>query len=421
MSVAPLEMAIYSTFQSSKVWLFQLFMHQGVWSRLTPDKGMFLACPTDFEKEEHDLIPSKQYRAIALIDRDGCLIEEKEYLSDPEGVVLLPRAARALKLLEEQGIARIVTTNQSGVGRGYYTENDVQRVHERLGELLAAEGTRWDGIYFATADPSASQSTSPEQLHRRKPQPGMAEEAIADLGLQGLPVFAIGDKLADVEFGVNAGGEGILVRTGYGKDSEKNLRETPLAGASVANDLYDGVRIILNKLNLSAYADDATMARKLRTPGELREICAELKAQGKRPVFANGCFDLLHGGHISFLESSRAAGDCLILGVNSNASIHRLKGEGRPIFDEASRLQLLAALEAVDYLTVFYTDSADEVLEEIHPAAHAKGTDYRSDNVPELQTSRRLGIETVIAGNPKENSTRDIIEVVLERAKSGIV
>ena len=101
--------------------------------------------------------------------------------------------------------------------------------------------------------------------------------------------------------------------------------------------------------------------------------------------------------------------------------MRRLKGKECPILNEVDRLQLLAALRCVDYVTVFHEDSADLVLETLRPDIHAKGTDYRHDNVPELDTSRRLGIETRIAGNPKENSTKDIIATVLERAKAGIL
>jgi len=347
-------------------------------------------------------------RALLLIDRDGTMIEERDYLGDPAGVALLARTVRAFKLMAEQNLACAVCTNQSGIARGKFTEADLERVHDRLKELLAAEGVAAPRIYHCAAAPDSADP-------RRKPAPGMAKEAIRDLGLAGVPVFSIGDKAIDVEFGRNAGGEGILVRTGYGAKAEGEVAE----GTLVADDLYDAVRIVLNELDKSEWPEDGVLASKLRTPGEMRRIAKAEKDAGRKVVFANGCFDLLHGGHISFLENSRAAGDALVLGVNSNASISRLKGKGRPLLDQAARLQLLAAFACVDYLTVFYTDSADEPLEEILPEFHAKGTDYRSDNVPELQTSRRLGIKTVIAGAPKENSTRDIIEVVVERTRSG--
>ncbi len=359
-------------------------------------------------------------RALVLLDRDGCLIEEKDYLHDPDQVILVPGAAQAIRLLRGEGLACVVCTNQSGVARGKFPEEDVRRVNDRLAEMLAAEGATLDGIYYSTAHPDAQDAAHRGGLHRRKPEPGMALEAVADLGLEDIPVFSVGDKISDVEFGRNAGGEGILVRTGYGPDSEKRLTGM-LAGTPVADDVLDAAHMILNELLKAAWPDDAVLAEKLRTPSELRRIAEEHRRAGRKSVFANGCFDLLHGGHVSFLENSRAAGDLLILGVNSNSSVSRLKGAQRPLAEEPSRMQILAGFECIDYLTVFYTDSADGVLELVHPDIHSKGTDYTSDNVPELQTTRRLGIKTVIAGAPKENSTRDIIEIVVERTREGVL
>jgi len=154
---------------------------------------------------------------------------------------------------------------------------------------------------------------------------------------------------------------------------------------------------------------------KVKTAAELRELVAQARASGKTVVFTNGCFDLLHGGHISYLEDSRSLGDLLVLGLNSDTSIRELKGSGRPIYPLDQRLEILAALESVDYIVVFEDRSCDGLLAEIHPDIHAKGTDYTAATVPERETAQRLGIRTVIAGAPKENSTRDIIELVIEK------
>jgi rfaE bifunctional protein nucleotidyltransferase chain/domain len=154
---------------------------------------------------------------------------------------------------------------------------------------------------------------------------------------------------------------------------------------------------------------------KVKTAAEAREMVARAREAGKTVVFTNGCFDLLHGGHISYLEESRAQGDLLVLGLNSDASIRELKGHGRPVYPLEQRLEILAALESVDCIVVFEERSCDGLLAEIHPDIHAKGTDYTAETVPERETARRLGIRTVIAGAPKENSTRDIIDLVIEK------
>ena len=154
---------------------------------------------------------------------------------------------------------------------------------------------------------------------------------------------------------------------------------------------------------------------KTKTIEELVEIVKDLKSRGKRVVMANGCFDLLHGGHISYLESAKAAGDVLILAINSDASIRKLKGEERPIFTQEDRLRILAAIEYIDFLLVFDDPTVDGLLRTLRPDVHAKGTDYTKETVPERQTAIELGIETFIAGAPKENATKDIIQVILSR------
>ena len=143
------------------------------------------------------------------------------------------------------------------------------------------------------------------------------------------------------------------------------------------------------------------------------ELAAHLereRASEKRIVFANGCFDLLHVGHVRYLRDARSAGDVLVVAINSDASMRRLKGEGRPVVPELERAEILAALEGVDHVVVFAEDTVDTLLRELKPHVHAKGTDYRPEDVPEYETARELGIETLIFGDPKDHSSRDLIE-----------
>jgi len=154
---------------------------------------------------------------------------------------------------------------------------------------------------------------------------------------------------------------------------------------------------------------------KVKSREELAEIIRQHKNAGQRVIMANGCFDLLHGGHISYLQDSKSLGDILFVAVNSDASIKKLKGDKRPIYPEAERLEILGALECVDYLLVFDEPTVDGLLRELHPHVHSKGTDYTRETVPERQTALELGIETYIAGAPKENATKDIIQLILER------
>lgn len=154
---------------------------------------------------------------------------------------------------------------------------------------------------------------------------------------------------------------------------------------------------------------------KLASFDELVAIREQYRAQGKRVVFANGCFDVLHGGHVSYLADARAYGDILIVGVNSDASERGLKGPTRPIYQQNERLALLSAIRYVDHLVLFDEPMCDHLLRALRPDVHAKGTDYTADTIPEKQIASELGIEVYIAGPPKENGSRSVIATVVER------
>lgn len=144
----------------------------------------------------------------------------------------------------------------------------------------------------------------------------------------------------------------------------------------------------------------------------MRDQLAEQKQRGKRIVFANGCFDTLHVGHVRYLQGARAEGDILVVAVNNDASVSALKGPGRPILSESARAQLVAGLRAVDCVVLFGEPNVEALLEFLRPDVHAKGTDYSADNVPERATAARLGIRVAIVGDPKDHSTRDFLKAV---------
>ncbi len=359
-----------------------------------------------------------KFRAVALLDRDGTLIEECHYLSSPDQINIFPETIDALKLMESEGIAKVLTTNQSGIARGYFSEEKLTEIHDRMNQMLAEHSVKLDGIYYSPAHPK-------DKDPRRKPGVGMYEDAKRDLNLGEVPVYAVGDRFQDVEFGLNCGGKGIRVLTGqHLKDDVKPDFQKQAEGKRdrrifTAENILEAARLIFADLTKSQFPHDFHLHEKFNHLEETARRVAQEKEIGNRVVLVNGCFDILHGGHISYLESARKLGDRLVLAVNSDQSIERLKGNGRPLMNEPSRLSVLANLRCIDYLTVFHLDSADHVLEIIKPTIHAKGTDYTEESVPERATADRLGIQVKIAGAPKENSTRDIIEVVIERAKSG--
>ena len=142
----------------------------------------------------------------------------------------------------------------------------------------------------------------------------------------------------------------------------------------------------------------------------LGEKLAELKRRGQRIIFANGCFDTLHVGHIRYLEGARSEGDILVVGVNADSSVCNLKGPGRPILDENARAHLVAALRCVDYVVLFAEANVEALLEEFRPDVHAKGTDYTEDTVPERDVVRSFGGQVAIVGDPKNHSSSEMIE-----------
>ena len=151
------------------------------------------------------------------------------------------------------------------------------------------------------------------------------------------------------------------------------------------------------------------------TVGEAGRLADRLRAEGKRIVLANGCFDLLHVGHVRYLDAARRLGDVLFVGINGDAAVARLKGRGRPLMPAGERVELLSALRAVDHVVVFDDDTADTLIAAIRPDVHAKGTDYTPDSVPERETVRAHGGRVAIVGDPKDHATRDVIGEIARR------
>jgi rfaE bifunctional protein nucleotidyltransferase chain/domain len=137
-------------------------------------------------------------------------------------------------------------------------------------------------------------------------------------------------------------------------------------------------------------------------------VAAE-RAAGRSIAFANGCFDVLHVGHVRYLEGASREADALIVAVNADVSIRELKGPGRPILPEQARAELVDALRCVDYVVVFSDRTVDRLLTRFKPDVHCKGTDYTVDTVPERETVRGYGGRVAIVGDPKDHSTRELL------------
>ena len=142
------------------------------------------------------------------------------------------------------------------------------------------------------------------------------------------------------------------------------------------------------------------------------EVLARVQAarsSGARIVLANGCFDVLHVGHLRYLAGARELGDVLVVGINSDAQVERLKGEGRPVMPAAERAEIVASLESVTYVTIFDEPTVEQLLLSLKPDVHAKGTDYTEETVPERAVVRSYGGRVAIVGDPKDHSTSAIL------------
>lgn len=133
------------------------------------------------------------------------------------------------------------------------------------------------------------------------------------------------------------------------------------------------------------------------------------RAAGRTIVLANGCFDLLHVGHVRYLEGAAALGDCLIVAVNSDTQVRRMKGEGRPFAPEDERAEILASIRGVDYVTVFPEETVTELIRAVRPDFHAKGTDYTAESVPEREVVAECGGKVAIVGDPKDHSSTEMM------------
>ena len=180
-------------------------------------------------------------RAV-FVDRDGTLNEEVGYLSRMDQLKIFPRAVEAIRLVNASGMKAVVISNQSGIARGYFTEDFVRSVHDRINQLLGAEGARIDGFYVCPHHPVHGSGIYKRDCDCRKPKPGLLLQAAAEMNIDLARSYMIGDMLKDIEAGKKAGARGILVKTGYGS----NIVRTDMP-AYIAEDILDAVKWILRE------------------------------------------------------------------------------------------------------------------------------------------------------------------------------
>jgi len=185
-------------------------------------------------------------RAVFL-DRDGTINERVEYLSDPEEFKLLPKVAEAVKLLNKTDFKVIVVTNQAGVGRGYFTEEKLEEIHQEMKRQLRKEKVYIDAIYYCPHHPTEGIGKYRRNCWYRKPNPGMLEKAARDFNLDLARCYMIGDSMSDLEAGSRVNCKTILVLTGYGKECYANRSSGKFSTECIVGDLLEGVKWILRE------------------------------------------------------------------------------------------------------------------------------------------------------------------------------
>jgi rfaE bifunctional protein nucleotidyltransferase chain/domain len=325
-----------------------------------------------------------------ILDRDKTINEDPGYLNDPAKVALMPRAAEGIRLLNSFGIAIHVATNQSGVSRGLITEAQLLSVNERISALLAAEGAKV-GEFFVCPHGDG------DACDCRKPKSGLIRQIVAKHGGAAARTFLVGDRARDLECGAALGIRGILV------GSEETV--VPENCVFRASDLHEAASFILESI-FEEHASSHFYESRDKFLPELKRV----REAGKKIVFTNGCFDLLHSGHVQLLAQARALGDYLVLGLNSDRSVSALKGPTRPVNSERDRARILAQLPYIDAVVVFDEDTPIELMKAIQPDIQVKGGDYVKEKLPEYEVMRSMGKEIVILPFRKGYSTTGILQ-----------
>ncbi|MFN3135589.1 MAG: D-glycero-beta-D-manno-heptose 1,7-bisphosphate 7-phosphatase [Candidatus Kryptonium sp.] len=195
-------------------------------------------------------------RHIAIfLDRDGTINEDVNFLSSPEQLVLIENSAEAIKEANELGLKVIVFTNQSGIARGYFTEEDLHRIHKRLDELLAEKGAKVDAYYYCPHHPTEGNGEYRVECECRKPKDGMLQRASREQNIDLKKSFVIGDRCVDIQAGKTAGATTILVLTGYGKKEYAKCKSENFEPDFIAENLKEAIEIVKKILNLKKLID----------------------------------------------------------------------------------------------------------------------------------------------------------------------
>lgn len=307
---------------------------------------------------------------VIFLDRDGTLNEDPGYVHKVEDFKLLPGAIEALNLLKKD-FKFIIISNQSGIGRGYYKEEDFHKFNNKLIEELGKQNIKIEKTYFCP-------HTAEENCDCRKPNIRFIKEAEKEFDIDTSSSWVIGDHTCDVLLGKNIKCNTVYVLTGHGirhfKEARKTNPDYIAANIKQAADfiLFDKEEKIISREGIKA-------------------LVSELRKKNKKIVTINGAFDILHKGHEKILSEAKKQGDVLIVGVNSDSSVKENKGPERPVNNEINRAKMLANFDSVDYVTIFDEKTPIQLLEIVKPDVHVNGSEYGKKCIEEEVVRKNRG------------------------------
>ncbi|OGC04215.1 hypothetical protein A2276_06385 [candidate division WOR-1 bacterium RIFOXYA12_FULL_43_27] len=247
-----------------------------------------------------------------------------------------------------------------------------------------------------------------------------ANHIIITRGKDGLSIFSQSGKIIDVPavprevFDITGAGDTVIATLSLALACGAGIEESAMLGnyaASVAVSKIGTQPVYKDELE-EALEEKEPAGKKIKSRNELAKIVRRLKSQGANIVFTNGCFDILHLGHARYLREAKKLGDILIVGLNSDSSVKKLKGNSRPYVTELERAEVLASLECVDYVTIFGESRPDNLLKLLKPKVHVKGGDYKMEHLPEAKLVKALGGKVVIIPPVAGRSTTNIVEKI---------
>lgn len=325
-----------------------------------------------------------------FLDRNGAIIEDTGYPHRIEDMKILKATSDAIKKLNKAGYLIILVTNQSGIGRSIFTEKEMDIFNRKMIEQLKKDGVVIDAVYFCPHHPEAKIEKYRKVCECRKPKPGMLLKAAKEHNISLKDSWMIGDKEDDISAGKAAGCKTIKL----GKKDSADFSATTL---------IDAVEIIFG----------SETNWKMVSESKLEKIVKKAKNHGKKIVFTNGCFDILHAGHVDYLKKAKALGDMLIIGLNSDESVRKIKDPKRPINTEFWRAKVLSALEYVDYIVIFNEKTPEKLVEKLKPDIYVKGSDWRLSRLPEKKIVEKYGGKVVLIDMIEGISTSKIVEKIL--------